>query len=192
MKKIVILALGFFLFCSMAFAYDLSAGVGFAYGLINDKWENYYSDIDPFSPSRNQFGGFAFFGTRYTEFNFSVRYSLNKWEDEDGDKNTDSALMLSVGAYFKYPFTLSSAIVLFPTIGIDFDGVENFSYLWFRGGIGLDVYFTERVFLRIQGLYGYGIAPPFIMNDLKYDDGSKIVVTPGHGPVARLGIGWMF
>jgi hypothetical protein len=195
MKKITILALSLFAFSSMIFAYDMSVGAGFIYGNVNDTWENYgyWDDPRDFTFSRKQYGGFAFFGTRYTDFSFTVRYSDNDWERTwkdtgETDKNNDNSLMLSVGAYAKIPFSLpGSTIVLFPTIGLDFDAADNYTYIWFRGGVGLDLFFTERFFLRGQALYGYGVAPPVILNDL-----GDMVIKPGHGLVAKVAIGRMF
>ena len=190
MKKIAILTLCLLVLGSTVFAYDLSVGFGAVFGIVNDTWiptrenkiDNDWSDLDY---NRTQFGGFAFFGTRYTEFNFSLRYSLNDWEVD-----SDETLMLSVGAYAKIPISLGTTFVIFPTIGVDFDAVDYFTYLWFRGGVGLDVFFSERFFLRGQALYGYGIEP-FLMLSADYSAGYE-EVTPGHGPFFKLGLGWMF
>ena len=194
MKKIVIIIMCLLTMGSTIFAYDLSVGFGAAYGIVNDHWE--FTDsldflIDDFN--RNQYGAFAFFGTRYSEFNFSVRLSMNNWTNSEGESGVDSTLMLNVGAYGKIPIPLGSNFVVFPTIGIDFDAVEDLMYLWAKGGIGLDIFFTERFFLRAQGLYGYGIAPFFLLEKAlgKYD-GDYMKVTPGHGPFFKLGLGWMF
>jgi len=195
MKKITFLAVSLFAFSSMIFAYDLSVGAGFIYANVNDTWENYgywWDDPHDVAFSRKQYGGFAFFGTRYTDFNFTVRFSNNdyesKWETGETNDGNDNSLMLSVGAYIKIPFSIpGSTIVLFPTAGLDFDAVDGYSYIWFRGGVGLDLFFSDRLFLRGQALYGYGIAPPVILND--YGD---MVVKPGHGLVAKVGIGRMF
>jgi len=198
MKRVAILALSLFVFGPMIFAFDLSVGAGFIFGRVNDTWDNYgYLWDDPYPNdlafSRNQYGGFAFFGTKYTDFNFTVRYSNNDiertWKKTGEIENiSDNSLMLSVGAYVKIPFSIpGSTIVLFPTAGLDFDAVDGYSYIWFRGGVGLDLFFSDRLFLRGQALYGYGIAPPVILND--YGD---MVVKPGHGLVAKVGIGRMF
>ena len=197
MKKIIVFALSLFLFGTMIFAYDMSVGAGFVFGNVNDTWENYGTPDNrrDISFNRKQYGGFAFFGTKYTEFNCTVRLSRNEWERKwktgehagEVDKmDPDTLLMLSVGAYGKYPFNLSESVMLFPTIGLDFDAVEGYTYLWFRGGAGLDLFFTERFFLRGQALYGYGIKPPLI--NRKEDT----TVKPGHGALFKLGVGWMF
>jgi hypothetical protein len=189
MKKFTIITLCLLTLGSTIFAYDLSVGFGAVYGIVNDTWD--FTDNTYIDFNRNQYGAFAFFGTRYTEFNFSVRLSNNDYENRVRD---DITLMLNVGAYGKIPIPLGTMFVFFPTIGVDFDAVEDFTYLWFRGGVGLDVFFTERFFLRAQGLYGIGIEPFFLLSNainLNYNNGYE-KVTPGHGPFAKLGIGWMF
>jgi hypothetical protein len=188
MKKIVILTLLLLALGTTVFAYDLSVGFGGVFGIVNDIWDGY----EYFEYNRNQFGGFAFFGTRYTEFNFSLRYSQNEWE-----VGSDQTLMLSVGAYGKFPIPLGTAFVIFPTIGVDFDAVDYFTYLWLRGGLGVDVFFSERFFLRGQALYGYGIEPFLMFSktaglDYESYSGGYEKVTPGHGPFFKLGLGWMF
>ena len=196
MKKKAIITLCLLALGTTIFAYDMSVGFGGVFGLVKDKWENVSAPdhTRDFQFSQTQFGGFFFFGTRFTEFNFTVRYSNNDIkrkfyvrEDMDLPVNIhDETLMLSVGGYGKYPFSLGTKIVLFPTLGVDFDAVDECLYLWGRGGIGLDVFFTERFFLRAQGLYGYGINIPVIGEE------SDITYTPGHGPLIKLGVGWMF
>ena len=199
MKKIVIL-----IFCLLAlgasvFAYDMSVGFGGTFGIVKDRWEapdeykndpehDFDSDIDF---TRMQFGGFGFFGTRYTEFSFTVRVSRNNlvytdraYSNPDREID-DTTIMLSVGAYGKRPFSLGKSFDLFPTIGVDFDAVDWVIYIWFRGGLGLDLFVTERSFIRGQALYGYGIS--LLSNDNSYKP-----ITPGHGPLFKLGVGWMF
>ena len=186
MKKITILTLCLLALGSTIFAYDLSVGFGAVYGIVNDTLD----DGDIWEFHRNQYGAFAFFGTRYTEFNFAVRLSNNDYEGKEKD---DITLMLNVGAYGKIPIPLGTTLVLFPTIGVDFDAVEDFTYLWLRGGVGLDVFFTERFFLRAQALYGYGIAPLFLIEKATgKDTGGYENITPSHAPLFKVGIGWMF
>jgi len=189
MKKIAIITLCLLAAGSTVFAYDMSVGFGAVYGYVDDTFDlgNRAYDFN-----RQQFGGFAFFGTKYTDFNFSVKYSLNDWDrtgeppyEEAPNEGSDKLLVLGVGAYGKFPFSLGSRLVIFPTVGVDAEAVEILMYLWFRGGLGLDVFFTERFFLRGQALYGYGINIP--LPDRKTD-----VIIPGHAPFFKLGIGWMF
>jgi len=185
MKKIIILALCLFAFRSTVFAFDMAVGVGGVFGFVNDTWE--YNDHGLIF-NRTQFGGFAFFGTKYTEFNFTVRRSNNEFERTGTDaysNESDTTLMLSVGGYGKIPISLGNHFILFPTIGIDFDGVDDAMFLWLRGGLGFDVFFTERFFIRGQALYGYGFS---IFNQ----DENVDKCTPGHCPFFKLGFGWMF
>jgi len=195
MKKRAILIFGLLVMGSMVFAYDLSVGGGLLFGYVNDKWEDFGASWDEprdLTFSRMQFGGFAFFGTRYTEFNFTIRLSNNdierrrKYGARETDNFSDTLLALSVGGYAKYPFTLSETFVLFPTIGIDFDATEDLLYLWFRGGVGIDYFFSERFFLRGQALYGYGINLPYVIYPTDF------TIKPGHGPLFKVGLGWMF
>ena len=197
MRKILLMALCFLVLGSTAFALDLVIGGGGLFGYTFEQYEIYDEDEYLYRNDNNAmvFGGFAFFGTHYTEFNFSVRYSQNDLVYiDDGEKNKDNTLMLSVGAYGKFPFLLGTKFVLFPTLGVDFDAVDDFTYLWLRGGLGLDIFFTERFFLRGQALYGYAIEPFLLLSkatDLNYNSAYE-KVTPGHGPFFKLGIGWMF
>ena len=186
MKKITTLAFCLFILGSTIFAYDLSVGVGGVYGWMDDTYN--YKSRDEMRFHRTQFGGSAFFGTKYTEFNFTVRMSQNEWEyweyeSDETEPGGEDLLVLSVGGYAKYPFSFGTQIVLFPTIGVDFDAIENMIYLWFRAGLGLDIFFTERFFLRGQALYGYGLT--FMSPDFK-------TATPGHCPFFKVGFGWMF
>jgi hypothetical protein len=183
MKKITIITLCLLALGTTVSAYDMSVGFGGVYGIVKDRWD--FDDGTNNVFTRNQYGGFAFFGTRFTEFNFSVRLSANDFIKMDGTPGSDTTLMLSVGGYGKIPIPLGTRVVLFPTIGVEFDNVDEYIYLWGRGGIGLDFFFTERFFLRAQGLYGYGINIPVSRDD-------ETEVTPGHGPFFKLGFGWMF
>ena len=194
MKKITIITLCLLALGTTVFAYDMSVGFGGVFGLVNDKWENriYPSgDIADWYFKRMQYGGFAFFGTRYTDFNFTIKNSKNNveriWKTGENAGETENwdeeYLVLSVGGYVKYPFSFKS-IAISPTIGVDFEGVESRLYIWLRGGLGLDVFLTERFFIRGQALYGYGVIIPLP------DDNRTII--PGHAPLFKLGLGWMF
>ena len=185
MKKITIITLCLLTLGSTVFAYDLSVGFGLVFGYINDSWVATDTQFDG-EAKRYQPGGFAFFGTKYTEFNFSVRYSIDTYSYSSSRREDFRFLALSVGAYGKYPITLfEDVLVLFPTLGVDFDSTQDYLILWSRLGAGLDTFFNERVFFRVQALYGYGI--PF----LQLPDGYKSI-TPGFAPLIKYGLGLMF
>ena len=157
-----------------------------------------YFNVD-WSMGRTGFGAFAFFGlNRFIEFNLGFLYknpgdfkvtvggaTMNSDASDEGIKSTAA---LHFGVYGKYPFILSPIIVLFPTIGSDFEltlsGDNSWWHdLWFRGGIGLDFFFTETMFLRSHLIYGVGIP---IGGD------ANLGTNFSHGLLVKLGLGWMF
>jgi len=195
MKKITIITLCLLALGSTVFAqnplkeYDLSVGFGAVYGYINDSWkvkqehrEN-YGWLDG-KAKRHQLGVFVFFGNRYTEFNSSLRWDLiDDWTFSNGETKSVYNVALSVGAYGKYPIPLGTLLALIPTIGVDFDANESI-FLWCRGGLGLDIFIDERIFFRIQALYGYGFQ---FLSSQGYEK-----ITPGHAPFIKWGGGWKF
>jgi len=199
MRKITILGLFLFILGSTIFAYDIAVGAGGVYGLNREEWFWKANPPDfPYSSNTNykrtQYGGFAFFGNRFTEFNFSLRISNNDWEvnRSDGEKlpsADDTTLAFSVGAYFKFPFTLGNRFVLFPTIGVDFDIPEEVLFLWIRGGMGVDFFLTQRFFLRVQGLYGLGMD---IGTDRLRGYEDLTITKPFYGPFFKAAFGYMF
>ena len=163
---------------------------------------------DDFTFSRYGFGGFAFLGLgRYFELNlgflykkvnkktatwtesyYGVDYYTEDYEIDADDLNipVDVPLALQAGVYFKYPFVVSDMLVVFPTAGVDFEYSFDdwwFSDLWFRGGVGLDFFFTERIFLRTHFIYGAAIP----IGDETWDN---LSVT--HGLLIKAGVGFMF
>ena len=175
----------------------------------NNWWEDggYYYDTD-WSLQRYGFGAFIFLGlSRFFELNLGIIYKHpNKLiaKDSDGD-NYDfdpseeggwtSVLAGQVGIYYKYPLTISEKFILFPTVGIDGEislySLEHGEFLpdgwwhdiWLRGGVGLDFFFTEKIFLRTHAIYG--IAYPIGGWE---DDNLSL----SHGLLVKLGLGWMF
>jgi len=160
---------------------------------------------DEYTISRNGFGAFAFFGIgRYFELNLGFLYKNPnklklKWEDKsgyDGEVYTsgegemdiswlDGTAALQFGLYFKYPFVISDRVVIFPTAGIDYEysfDTDWWDDLWFRAGVGLDVFFTDRLFLRTHFIYGAALP---ISDDWDF-------LTFSHGLLIKAGIGWMF
>jgi hypothetical protein len=173
--------------------YDYYNGIVTEYDTYNYDW----------TMSRTGFGAFGFFGLgRFLELNLGFLYkNPNKLKiTEDGETYTlnksemdiKSSAALQFGLYGKYPVPISDTFVFFPTIGADFElslnseewyGWKWWHDLWIRGGVGLDIFFTERLFLRTHAIYG--VAIPVGGND---DLGLKF----GHGLLVKAGIGWMF
>jgi len=157
--------------------------------------------------TRTGFGGFAFFGLgRFVEFNLGFMYKEPqeiKWKYSDSDGYSDSGTegatwlegtgALQLGIYGKYPIPISDRFVFFPTGGVDLElslsseegstGWKWWHDIWIRAGVGLDVFITERLFIRGHAIYGIAI-PVGGEEDLG--------LTIGHGLLIKLGLGWMF
>jgi hypothetical protein len=179
------------------------------YGQWKHRWYDeggYYYDTD-WSLQRNGFGAFMFLGlSRFFELNLGIIYKHPyniKEKDSDGD-NWDydpseygwtSVLAGQVGFYFKYPLPISEKLILFPTVGVDGEislySLEHGEFLpedwwhdiWFRGGVGMDFFFTEKVFLRTHAIYGLALP---VLGDPRDN------LSLSHGLLVKLGVGWMF
>ena len=212
MKRLVVLVLCLVLMGGSLFAMDMVFGGGIMYNHsttvgqmtnVYDYDSRFYYDFD-WSLTRNGFGGFVFFGfNKYIELNLGFLYknpdemkmtvtALGYTEtvtEDFSDLDLESTGALQFGAYFKYPIPLSDNFVFFPTVGLDMEittGSNNawWNDIWLRGGIGLDIFFSERFFLRGQVLYGYEI--PF------GDNADFLGLDYGHGALIKVGLGWMF
>ena len=170
-----------------------------------------FSYTEDWTLTRTGFGAFAFFGLgRFWEFNLAFMYKnpqtfsyestytyMGVTETEKGtETNLDNWLegtgALQLGVYFKYPIPLSNMFVFFPTGGVDLEistntdkGTQGFSWwhdLWIRGGLGLDVFFTEKLFLRTHLIYGAAIP---------IGGETEMGLRFGHGFLFKAGIGFM-
>ena len=172
MKKFIALALLLFIIATGAFAMEKTVGLGAMYNhyfMGGDGWEN----------TRTGFGVFGFFGfSQYIEANLGLSFTSL------AEGNTDTDLVWQLGLYFKYPFVISDSLVFFPTVGADFQyGVDwSIQYLWPRAGVGLDIFFTDKMFLRSHLIYGAGIIVIGEHSNLDYY----------HGLLVKVGLGWMF
>jgi hypothetical protein len=118
---------------------------------------------------------------------------------------------LDIGLLGKFPIAIGKKLSVFPLLGItyrvvlsenDKDGkkVKNFagkeidpgdfSALWFKGGAGLDVSLTDKLYLRGGLLYGLRAANKF-ENDLLDTKAANIILL-GHGLDATLAVGYRF
>jgi hypothetical protein len=202
MKKIVMLALCMAVLASGAFALDKTVGGGILYNNTST-----IGDDGDFEETliRDGFGAFAFFGiSQFLELNLGLLYKNPKeykYKNEYGSGTIsgsdltdylDSSLALQLGIYGKLPIPISDMLVFFPTVGVDFElslddtktdlGWKWWHDLWLRAGVGLDVFFNEKIFIRTHIIYGYAvpIGAESIMN-LQY----------GHGLLLKVGIGFM-
>ena len=180
MRKNILLALCFLLLGTATFALDMVIGGGVMYGPYSEKYE-YPDPADNHEGKGFGYGAYAFFGlTRYMEAHISVHIT-----------NYEGYTYPHVGVGFnaKYPFSIANRLVLFPTVGVDFQNNEGGLDLFLGGGGGLDFFLSERLFLRFQALYRYGIMVVY-KGDLWEENG----VSSGHAhaPLFKLGLGWLF
>lgn len=195
MKKVCMLAICLLFAAAGAFAMDKAVGGGILY--------NYTSTSGSFdgydwTMTRNGFGAFGFFGlSQYLELNLGFLYKNPDTLEADGmtidvSDEVGSSSALQFGIYGKYPIPLSDTLVFFPTGGADFEFSTNsdkgdlgFSWwhdLWLRAGVGLDVFFSEKLFLRSHLIYG--VAVPVGGEE---EMGLKF----GHGLLIKVGLGFM-
>jgi hypothetical protein len=183
------------------FAMDMAFGVG---GMFNTAWTRArWNDEElDWTLQRQGFGGFVFLGfSRFFELNLGFMYKTpiefeysddygDSWTDDDIDLENTTALLF--GLYFKYPIPLSDSFVFFPTIGIDYELTPNkeagYNISWWddfmiRAGLGVDIFVTEKFFVRAHALYGFG----FPTTESEFDTYKYT-----HGFMAKIGVGWMF
>jgi len=229
MKKILALALLLLIIGSGAFALDIAVGGGalFNYtwtmGTVKDVWTGSTGLFPGISVeqeiSRLGFGAFGFVGLgRFFELNLgflyknpgkmkmTAKYSGTVFfEDEADISGFESVPALQFGVYFKYPFVISDMMVVFPTAGIDYEmtlaDVKDgwWDDLWLRAGVGLDLFFSERAFVRIHAIYGFGIVMADEKNSVYGKDFAQAVYEVkdwdsrySHGLLLKAGIGYMF
>jgi hypothetical protein len=187
-----------------AFALDKTIGGGILYnnattnGSISD-----YGDTYDWTMTRNGFGGFAFFGVSpFVEFNLGFMYKnpseiTQKVNGETytitgSDIDLEGTGALQFGIYLKYPIPIGSMFVFFPTGGVDFElsmsseeynGWEWWHDLWLRAGIGLDVFLSDKLFLRSHFIYGAAVP---------IGGPEELGLKFGHGLLIKLGLGFMF
>jgi len=195
MRKVALITLCLLVMGSTAFAMDLVIGAGGLFGYTREQYEisdsdgnfDFHNDNDAFV-----YGGHVFFGlSRYMEANIAVYAGVNSatYTYSDGSKEPDEYTIgqIGIGLYLKYPFTLSDHFVLFPAIGVDVQNNLGGLDLWIKGGLGLDIFFSEKIFLRFQALYGYDF---LMIYKGALNEYTKAL--PTHGPTAKLGLGWMY
>jgi hypothetical protein len=191
MKRFFTLFLLLLVMTTGVFAMDVVIGGGGLYGFAFEKYRyddgeyNYTYDVDA-----KTFGAFAFFGlSRFMEASIAVYAGTNDAVYEEYDDDSWTSFQVGVSMFLKYPFVLSDKFVFFPTLGADLQNNGSGGLdLWAAGGIGLDFFLTERVFLRGQAIYRYGFLSIFQSELSEYYKGES----PSHGPLFKIGLGRMF
>ena len=152
MKKALVLALFLIVIGSGSFAAENAAGGG----------------VMVYDFDFKNIGIFGFYDIgRYATLNFGI-YNLF---------NNNIQSMIEFGAYFKYPFYLSQTFLVYPAGGVDANVFESLWTIWIRAGLGLDIFFSERLFVRGKVMFGYFF-------DFKGNSGFKAE------PIIKLALGW--
>jgi hypothetical protein len=125
---------------------------------------------------------------------------------------------LNLGLFGKFPFALGDKFRLFPLVGIDYQVVtdylmhasggssgtlvrngknippSDFSSLWFKGGIGADVSFTDAIYARLEALFGVGLPSKYATDTAQYakDLGMSADTTIATGYTIRIAVGYSF
>jgi hypothetical protein len=201
MRKIALMALCFLILGSTAYALDLVIGGGGLFGWNNEEYHyprTYYDYAATEEVKETAYGGFVFFGlTRFMEASISVHVANNdyvvKWYNDDENRYYEQpgksyGSQVGVSFYLKYPFTLN-ILDLYPTLGVDLESQNGTLDLFLGGGLGLDIFFSQKLFLRAQAIYRAGAL--MIYKGESIDEGTTTTF-PAHGPIFKLGLGWMY
>jgi hypothetical protein len=168
-------------------------------------------------------GGYVFLDATYAELTFAFFLGGGKYKTSmtypGNDNLTEgdwSITNFNIGLLLKYPFAINDAFSLFPLVGVDYgiclsakyeleEGVSDpvkdagdLSALWFKAGVGGDFSFTDRIYLRLEALYGIRLANKFETdtkdNYVEMLPGADIdaKTSLGHGLTAKLAVGFKF
>lgn len=155
-------------------------------------------------------GGFAYFDATYAEVSVGFFVGGGDMVMKGGgteEKKPWTLSSLNLGLLGKYPIALSDALTLFPAVGIEYqvvlsakvdgetvknkggdDAAGDFSALWIKAGVGLDVQLTSKLYFRGEALFGVRLANKFEKDRAEGDIKTKL----GLGPTVKLGVGYKF
>ena len=160
---------------------------------------------------QTNFGAYGFFDATYVEAWLGISFVNDgdvKMPIGTGPTTLGSSLSftkLALGLFGKYPFHLGQTFTLFPLLGIQYDmmlsaegtptnvpgfDAADFNTFWFKLGAGLDFALTQKLYLRFEALFGFGLLNQFeqdMVDNLGMD-------SPGARPggSARLAAGYKF
>jgi hypothetical protein len=207
--------------------FGLSAGGGGLFNanftslvLTDDGKNNKASDKNSYQVG----GGFyAFFDATYAEA--TVGMLFGNFNSDGSNSKGINTTALTLGVYGKYPIGIAG-FSLFPMLGIEgqinvaasYDGKaaegkyleefnKQFSFFWFKAGVGADIPIATNLFLRGEALYGIRLNTENERNTIngvskdKLDEFGDLIGTTsykaysaivGHGLDIRLAIGYRF
>jgi hypothetical protein len=155
-------------------------------------------------------GLFGFFDATYVQVNVGVQ-----WEKAEQTSDSDSAdsSYLNLGLFGKFPFEVGDILFVYPMLGIQHDVYLStdtgnikirradlkdyysdkmyFDNLWIKVGAGLDVNFSDSLFLKVEALWGFKLnnrSEKYMVNEFK--DAGYTLSFLHHGPTIKLALGY--
>jgi len=194
---------------------DLGGGLKLTFSDDNVPYEAAYS--------MPYFGGgiYIFFDAKYLEVSLGYFKGIGARTWKGSSNGVDMEALsekveltsLNNGLLFKYPFSITDNLVIFPALGVNYQSVlslrigdiyaEPYEFLnavWFQFGGGLDYHISQKMYLRLKVLYALrpktnleisDIADYYYMynNIFGYSD-VKTEGKLGHGPNINLALGF--
>jgi hypothetical protein len=173
---------------------DFGGGINFDVSLDN-------ITVSSRLPMNTFIGGFFVYSDFvYVEIQEAFLFGGGNWKIEMGSPINQSqdigkfiVFAIDLGIFFKYPYAITSQIIIFPLLGIDYqmtlfekindiisESPNEWNQLWFKLGGGIDYSFNELLYWRFETLYG-------IRLPTKVEIGDKLI---GHGLTIKLAIGF--
>jgi outer membrane protein W len=206
--------------------FSLSAGVGgFLFGHLTGGVEVSGDDQTTTVNSsmlNMTVGGYAFFDATYAELSLGFGGGTGFIDFQGGSDYVGfwyNTTALHIELLGKYPFQLSPKFTLFPMLGVgyhivtsrEFDTEESssggegsfkdkensdFNALSIKLGVGFDIPFTDKIFLRFATVFGYQLPSKYDNDSIdEYNkmSGYSASLTPGFNwDMIRLAVGFRF
>ncbi|MDR2941509.1 MAG: hypothetical protein LBV17_02845 [Treponema sp.] len=156
-------------------------------------------------------GGFLFFDMIFMEVDISFFVIKSEWEyyalGSGTAKDKVSCFGSDAGVYGKFPFKIGSHFTVFPLLGFYMrtiyvaeiggkkeSGANDLSALWFKLGGGVDYSISNKIYLRLEALYGLRLSNVFEddMADYYHELGADVEKLFGHGLDIKLALGYKF
>jgi hypothetical protein len=159
-------------------------------------------------------GIFGFFDATFIEANMGFFTTYGRWEQYVLGVGTYEVDMndigMDIGLMVKYPFSVTEKLAIFPLLGITYRAIllmeideerqdfpEDYSALWYKVGSGIDISFTDTIYLRVGIAYGWRDKNRFekdardALRELTSGQ-AKVEIRPGHGLEIKCAMGFRF
>ena len=148
---------------------------------------------------------FVFFDMTYVEISIGFFKATGTWSSYSAPLLDANIFLtgLDTGVSLKYPFIFNKYITLFPMANINYRTIlslnigypplyalgwnladlnsSDLNALWFKFGAGFDYVITDRVFLRINALYGFRLHNKIERETKGAGTYAVYKILPGHG-----------